>query len=337
MMFLTLAALCFAGETNLAILSEKTFNTAVLNHPANEVWFVMFYGEETNESRKAFEAFRNASETSAGMIKFARLDVARAPQVATQMELSQLPAYRIFHGTEISKMKGKPTVKNFLKVCLKFVQDMAENVTVEWKNEFTGKPSAILFTKKEKTPLWAGVSSYFAKKDVRIGICKDDEIIKAFGIETVPSVVFYNGTTQHVYDGVFKFKFVKAAIEEWFQNRFVEEEPTTDDGEMMMPDQFNKNCVGGKQMCVIAATKRPPEAMSLLMKEGARRKMKFFAGAVNLPYKFMEKGGVWFYHPRRDAFVHVADEKLLLETMDRVIDGSAKWVKRAQLETADEL
>ena len=333
MFIVSLLCLSFASEANLQILSDKTFISQVLNHPVNEVWFVMFVTDEANETRAALQEFRNASEISSGMVKFAMLNVRRAPQIASQLELKTFPCWRVFHGDGISEMKGQARANNFLKVCLRFVKDFSENVTTEWQTEFTGKPSAILFTDKERTPLWSGISSYFAKKDVRIGTCRDESVIKAFGITELPKIVFFNGTAREEYKGEFKFRFVKAAIEEWFKNRFVEAEASIDDDEMMMPDQFIPQCIGGKHLCVLAATRSPPEGMEVLTKSGhGRRKIRCFAGVVNLPYKFMEAGGVWIYNPRRDGFIHVADGKNLMAVMDRVIDGSAKWTKRAEYE-----
>ena len=336
MIIVSLIALALSAEANLQILSDKTFISQVINRPVNEVWFVMFVTDEANETRLALQEFRNASEISSGMVKFAMLNVRRAPQIASQLELKSFPCWRIFHRDGAAEMKGKPIATNFLKVCLKFVKDFSENVTTEWKNEFTGKPSAILFTDKDKTPLWAGISSYFAKKDVRIGTCKDEAVIKAFGVTELPKIVFFNGTAQEEYKGQFKFRFVKAAIEEWFKNRFVETEATLDEQEMMMPDQFVPQCIGGKQLCVLAATRSPPEGMDVLLKSGhGRRKIKCFAGVVNLPYKFMEAGGVWIYNPRRDGFIHVTEGQNLMETMDRVIDGSAKWTRRSEYEAGN--
>ena len=333
MLLVALLGITYAAETNLQILSDKTFYSHVVGHPFNEVWFVMFTSGDTNETRAALDVFRNASEVSSGMVKFAMLDVRRAPQVAAQYEIQSYPAYRIFHAEGVSQLSGKPTVKKLLKSCLMFVQDLSENVTTEWKDEFTGKPSAILFTDKEKTPLWSGISSFFAKKDVRIGTCRDPEVIKAFGIEKLPTIVFYNGTASEIYTGVFKFRFVKAAVEEFFKKRFEREEVTTDDQEMLMPDQFVSQCVGGKHICVLAATKSPPDGMSILVKSSpGRRRIKCFAGVVGLPYKFMEAGGVWIYNPRKDGFIHVTESTQLLQIMDRVIDGSAKWTKRAEFE-----
>lgn len=332
-MILSLISLAWAAEANLQILSEKTFVSQVQNHPPNEVWLVMFVAGESDQA--AFEAFRNASEISSGMVKFAMLDVRRAPSIPARYELRTFPSWRVFHGQSVSEVKASPTVNNFLKICLRLVEDFSQNVTAEWKNEFTGKPAAILFTNQEKTAFWSGISSYFAKKDVRIGTCRDPALAAEFGVTTLPKLVFFNGSARHEYTGDLKFRAIKAAIEEWFKNRLEREEPEETD-EMMMPDQFVPQCVGGKHLCVLAATKTPPEGMNVLVKSGhGRRHIKCFAGAVNLPYKFMEAGGVWIYNPRRDAFIHVTDTSTLMQTMDRVIDGSAKWTRRAEYEHAN--
>ena len=330
-MLLSLLSVALSAEANLQILSDKTFVSQVLHHPPNEIWLVMFVAGETGQE---FDEFRNASEISSGLVKFAMLDVRRAPQVAAQLELRTLPAWRIFHGQSVSKFEGAATAKNFLKICVRLVEDFSENVTEAWKTEFTGRPSAILFTKDARTAFWSGISSFFAKKDVRIGTCRDENVAKAFGVSEFPKIVFFNGTARSEYGGELKFRAVKAAIEQWFRNRLERVEEADDGEDMMMPDQFVPQCVGGKHICVLAAMKTPPEGMDVLVKSGnGRRKIKCFAGVVNLPYKFMEAGGVWIYNPRRDGFIHVKDTAQLLPTMDRVIDGSMKWTKRAEYES----
>ncbi|OHT03421.1 hypothetical protein TRFO_06646 [Tritrichomonas foetus] len=332
MFLFTLFSLLFAAEESLQILSDKTFDAKVINHPANEVWIVMFMVDDANETREAMAQFRNASDISAGMVHFGVLNVRFAPKVAESLELKAYPCFRIFHGSKTQIFKGAAKSGRFLKETMKLVPDVSQNVTKEWADEFYAQPSAILFTKSATTsPLWKGISSYFAKKSVRIGICKDESLFQTFGVKEAPAIVFYNGTNTQVYDGEIKFRAVRDAIEKFFEKRFNQESQTFSDDEMLMPDQFSEVCIGGKHLCVLAATKTPPEGMAALMK-GSKRKVRCFSGVVGLPFKFMERGGTWIYNPRRDGFIHVKEGEDLLTAMDRVIDGSASWTKRTVFE-----
>ena len=69
--------------------------------------------------------------------------------------------------------------------------------------------------------------------------------------------------------------------------------------------------------------------MYLLHKENKRNKMLFFADIQNLPFKFM--------YLFKDSFIHIDNSTDLLPTIDRIFDGSAKWVKRIALENNQEL
>lgn len=334
MFFFTFLSLLSAAEESLQFLSDKTFEAKVINHPPNEVWIVLFMTDETNETRAALAQFRNASETSGGMVHYGVLNVRFAPSVAEALKLTSYPSVRIFHGeSKMVPIKGVVKPGKLLKETNKFLQDFSQTVTESWKEEFFAQPSAVLFTNSPNaTLLWKGISSFFARKPIRVGICRDAELIKSFNIQNVPSIMFYNGTHTQLYEGKLAFKPIRDAIETFFYKRFHEETVVGDD-EMLMPDQFNEICIGGKQLCVLAAMKSPPEGMSVLMKEGARRKVRCFSGVVGLPFKFMERGGVWIYNPRRDGFIHIKDGKDLLQTMDRVIDGTAQWTKRSVFES----
>ncbi|OHS97927.1 hypothetical protein TRFO_35767 [Tritrichomonas foetus] len=321
----------------MQILSDKTFEASVINHPTNEVWIVMFVSDESNETRDLMNNFRNASDVSAGMVHYGVLDVRRAPKVTQQFEMNSFPCFRIFTADKVLIYNPKSTKPAaFLKATTKFVPDLALNVTESWADDFLGQPAAILFTKSKTTLLWTGISAFFAKKSIRIGICHDESLFSKFKVEQAPAIVFFNGTHREVYSGTMKFKNVREAIEVFFAKRFVEQTFDVPSDEMLMPDQFKEMCIGGKQICVLAATKTPPEGMAVLLKDSARRKLRCFAGVVNLPYKFMEKGGTWIYNPRRDGFIHVTDGANLLPTMDRIIDGTAKWTKRSVYEAGKE-
>ena len=321
----------------MQILSDKTFEASVVNHPSNEVWIILFTAEDNDKTRDLMSNFKNASDQSAGMVRYGVLDIRRAPQIAQKFELSSFPCFRIFAGDDVISYTPKSTKPAaFQKETTKYIPDLSQNVTEDWMDNFLAQPAAILFTDSKITLLWKGVSAFFGKKSLRIGICQDAELAKKFKIEEFPSIVFYNGTDTEVYKGKMKFKNVRAAIEKFFAKRFEAPKIDVPSDEMLMPDQFKDICIGGKQICVLAASKSPPEGMSVLMKESARRKIICFAGAVNLPYKFMERGGVWIYNPRRDGFIHVKEDGDLLGTMDKIIDGTGKWIKRSVFESGND-
>ncbi|KAH0784994.1 Thioredoxin family protein [Histomonas meleagridis] len=336
--FFALTAFLNASESKVVMLTDKTFEAEVLKHKPNEVWFVMFMTDDDNETVLMMNRFKNASEHTEGMVKFGVLNIRRAPKPVEMYELRNFPSFRIYYEDKNIPYTGPFKVSYLVKNSIKYVPDLSENVTSSWVDSFVSQPSAIYFTNKtKKRPLWSGISTYFYKKPVRIGICRNESLFSSFKVTQIPSVVFFNGTHREVYNGPIRFKSLCEGIERFFEKRFREPIDMTDENEILLPDQFIDYCVGGKQMCLLSVSSQVPSGASTLLKEKGRRKLLLFAGTQNLPFKFMEEGGIWIYHPRKDAFVHIEKAEDLLSTMDRVFDGSAKWIKRAKLDTNNEL
>ena len=324
------------AENKVVQLTDKTFEAEVLKHKPNEVWFVMFMTDDDNQTVKAMNMFKNASIKADGLVKFGVLNIRRAPKPVQMYEIRNFPSFRIFYQDKNVAYTGPLKVSYLIKNGVKHIPDLSENVTESWKDEFFSHPAAIYFTRKNKTtPLWNGISAHFYKSHVKIGTCRNESLFKLFGVEKTPAVVFFNGTNRQEYNGAVKFENLSAAISKFFAKRF-EQHAEADSNEIFLPDQFMDYCIGSNHLCVLSISSSLPNEFSLLRKENKRHKMLFFAGVKNLPFKFMSSG-YWIYHPRKDSFIHIDNSTDLLPTIDRIFDGSAKWVKRIALENNQEL
>jgi hypothetical protein len=265
------------------------------------------------------------------MVRFGVLDTSRSPELANEFDIRAVPAFRIFHSRGDADFVGKRKERDFINEATSYLEDLSSPIERSWLDSMLARPSAMLFTDKPKTPpMWAGISTCFHGKSIRIGTSKEDpDMRKLFNITRIPSVLFMNGTGSKLYKGRIDFKSLKSAIEKYFERRLKLDNEETIDSDFLVPADFEGHCLGGRHLCVVYVGTSPHHTLQALATRCARHKMKWFVGVKNLPYRFMEKGGVWIYNPRRDGFLHVPEIGRLPEVVDIVLDGGAKWEPRA--------
>jgi len=325
-----LALVIFAScEEYLNKLTSSSFVKMVENHPRNEVWMVMFSGASCPACQDAYPKYVNASELSAGLIKFGIVDTQKSPDIAEKYGIRAIPHFLIFHSNTHTEYVGKRASRDFLNSAVSFMPDFVQKAESSWESSYLEKPTAILFSNKEKAPpMWVGISAYFYGKSIRIGFCNDDQIIEKYS-DKVPTIMFFNGTNTEKYDGNNDFNSIKAAISSFFMKKLLES--SNDEGEILSPKYFVEKCLGGRKNCIINVGKGHNKKFEKIKNLNSRHKMLWFSGDIDIPYSFM-KGGIWIYNPRRDGFIYVESDQLLEEAIDRVIDGGAAWKKRENLE-----
>ena len=337
LMFVFLVAGALAFEQTVTQLSSATFKRVIENRKPHEVWMVMFTGQTCPACKQAYPHFQNASKMANGMIRFGIIDAQRAVEISETYDVRTLPHFRIFHSKGSTEYVGKRKARAFINQAASFIEDLSQEVDKSWLESLLARPAAVLFTDKDKTPaIWAGISSFFHGKSIRIGVSRrNDEIRELCNVSSVPAVVFMNGTHTEVYDGKVDFSELRNAIEQFFAKRLAND--SADDDGFLLPADFEAKCLGGKQNCILYVSSKADDQLEHLVKRHARHKLKWFVGTDGLPYEFMKKGGVWIYNPRRDGFVHVDGIDNLEPAIERMLDGGAKWVKRDALVKGDDL
>jgi hypothetical protein len=264
------------------------------------------------------------------MIRFGVLDTQRSQEISNEFDIRAVPTFRIFHSRGDADFVGKRKERDFVNEAASYLEDLSSPVERSWLDSMLSRPSAMLFTDKPKTPpIWAGISACFHGKSIRIGTSKEDpEMRKHFNVTRIPSVLFMNGTGSKLYKGKIDFASLKSAIEKYFERRLKIDSQQTIEGDFLLPADFEENCLGGRHNCVVYVGKTPHHTLQQLAARCAKHKIKWFVGVKDLPYPFMEKGGIWIYNPRRDGFLYVAEMEQLPEAIDRVLDGGAKWISR---------
>ena len=333
MLFFFAGALCLSSENAVVTLTDKVFSRRVEHRSGSDVWIVMF-NENTPACKRVQARFRAAADVSFGMVNFGSIDIDRFPTLKEKYNVTALPSFRIFHSGGDLPYTGRQKAASFLKTAMFYLRDASEPIQPGWRDEMLRKPSALYFAKNSSVPaVWVGVSSFFQKKRIRCGFSNDTEVAGAFGVREFPTILFMNGTNEVKYDGDVDFKSVRLAMEEFFAKQLGGDEEMGD--EFMTPDEFIGKCYGGRNLCVLSVSTAPTEEMRVLQKRLASHKIRWFVGKLGVPEKFMESGGVWIYNPRRDGYIRVNEEETLSDVIERVLDGTAKWSKKATFE--DEL
>jgi len=337
-MWLALVLTRAAADGGVIQLTDKSFEKLVQGRARSEIWLVMF-SDAASACQDAMPAFRNASDVASDMIKFGVLDIARYPGLREANGVTATPSFRIFHADGDTAYKGPSRVRMFVQRSMAFLRDVSEVVEPSWRDEMLARPSAVLFSEKSRVPaVWVGVSSFFRRTSLRIGLSNDSAVAAHFGVGERPAIVFMNGTSRLTYGGGRSFRDVRTAIEAFFARRLGGAARADDSSSALLtPDEFAARCYGGKDLCVIAVCAKAPGAVVRLQKELARHRIAWFTGKLGLPDPFMEVGGVWVYNPRRDGFLHVEDPEALADAMERVLDGTARWVKRVDLSAPADL
>lgn len=339
-MFAYLFATVVAKEKQMSyvILTEKSFQKLVLERPRHKVWMVMFTGSQCPACKHTLPKFINASDFSNGMVKFGTINIENYPKVAEKYEIKNIPHFIIFHSEGETVYNGERKVKSFLNTAASYIKSSAIPAREEWLGDMLANPSAIFFTDRQKVhPVWAGISSFYYGKSIRIGVTSDDDTIKAFDVKKIPCVMFYNGTHSTEYKGSFNFPKLRAAMDEFFAKKLVT--IPTNSSDSLFPQDFEEQCLGGRSNCIISVSSKPSPLYLRMQKIYARHHMKWFFGTKGYPYSFIEnsKGHYWIYNPRKDAFIDIPDEEELQSTLDLVLDGMGKWTKTSQLNSAKDL
>lgn len=215
----------------------------------------------------------------------------------------------------------------------------------------TGLKAAILFSNKPLTPpIWAGVSCAFANntKGIRIGFCNDQNISIKFGINAFPTILLINGKNRYVYNGKNRFQLIRKSIIDFFEGVLEDTVKTAKKStkpaapailmnNLTSIDTFNAECKGKGRFCVVQAG--GSNIANTVFDEASKKYkhdhfMFFLCPSGTCPFDFVSNSPlneakdpkVWIFHHKRDAAIIVDDMSVLGSTLDRVIDGGARFL-----------
>jgi hypothetical protein len=316
----------------LPLLSDKTLERVIASRHEHEVIAVLFEDSRA-EDRTLQTAFRNASISLEGIVKMMGIDVRRYNQLPKEYQVSGAPAIRIWADPGMAAYRGANTSKAIVKKLQSFIPDITLKADESWAKDTEASPIAIFFTDTGRVPpIWRAMAIRFQNTSTRIGVGDNSEIAEFFNAASVPAIYASNGQSSEFFKG----KLNATVLFQWlsgFKASGPVKKPERSLNEIETPDKFERECVGGKTLCIVVKSAKVSGAMAQIAKDFAKLKIKWLAGVERLPYGFMQKGsGSWVYNPRRDGFAHAATDEELRNILEAVENGQGKFTKRSELD-----
>ena len=339
------------AETSVPFLTNRTFASTVENRQHGEIWVILFTRSSLSgddEFQSVSKVFKKAAKISMGM-NFAVVDVYRESSIAPKYGIQKIPSIHIFYDDGDIEYIGTFQASEIIKKAAAFINDYTQEIKEDWKKSLVNYPAAMLFQESLKTPLvWKAISSYYHKKSIRIGFTNNSDLFFPFGIKRSRTVLLSNGTHQKSIEYFFeseengetiiknkKMNFLKLTdiIDKFFFRSLTQDVNSQIIKEFSPPKKFREICVGSRTHCILIKSKEITNEIKSIKKSYGHMKMNWFLGDDNLPYDFMKltKGSkAWIYNPRRDSFISSGIENLS-DTLESIINGNVKWVKREEM------
>ena len=342
MIFALLLFLSFSSDfgSNVLKLTSKNFASEIDNRGNSTVYFVMFHGQHCPACRMAYPEFKTAAQEAAGLIKFGEVDTNSEGQLARRFQIMSIPTFIIFHPKGQTVYMKERSARSILNAASHYIPHLAKPVDEDWIQK---DKAVILFSDKPTSPpLWAGISCAFEGSDIEIGFSNNETLSRKFDVVAFPTILMIEKDVKMAYGGKNKFSMIKQAINDFFEGKLrptPTPEPTPPPKliyDMEGQDELEKECKGKGLFCVIEGGDGPSEAFEAVAKKYRHDHFKFYTCGAKCPLHFA-KQGVWILHHRRDAAIKLSGSDEIGSSLDRVIDGGAKFTPMSQLAQAQDL
>ena len=333
------SAFCYKFNKNVLQITANNFPKEIEKRSNTTVYIVMFHGDHCPACQMAYPEFAEAADDAAGMIKFGHIDTSREYSLASRYNIRGIPTFIIFHPQGETTYMRERTSRAFLNVASRFIPDSAKPVDETWAN---ASSSVILFSDKPAAPpLWRAISCHYVEGPVSVGFSNDAALAKDFGITAFPTILMINGEKKMVYSGKNKFNLITEAID-GFMSGTLEPTPTPTPAppaklvyDLESEEEMQKECKGKGVFCVVVGGEVTKEFEDIA-KKYKHDHFKFYVCGEKCPIEYAKKG-VWVLHHKRDAGIKVEDLGALGGTLDRVVDGGAKFDLMSKLTQPEEL
>ncbi|OHT05675.1 Thioredoxin family protein [Tritrichomonas foetus] len=298
----------------------------------NSVCFVMFIQKRSPRSKALFPDFQEAANRSLGMVKFVSVDIKEHPKVAYLYTVRAAPSFRIVHSKGDVEYKGEKTADAFMDAAFKYIPLKSHPIDDSWAPSPQAAMSAILLTnKKVVPPFWAAISCNFSENSkIRIGHAKNSQFMSLFQIRSSQAVVFVYKDILSVYEGPLVFDDLRKSILSFIENPKSSGNEISIVSELTSERDFEKACRNAGKICVfesrIPKEDQVEEKFTEIAKTNINGPFKFFKCNEKCPIEKMKKG-FYIFHAKRPNVIFVESIDDISATLDRVIDGGAKWKK----------
>lgn len=332
-MFSLLLCACAANyEFNQYVthLTSNNFQKEIEKRTNRTVYIVMFHGNNCPACREAYPHFDEAAENSQGMIKFGEIDTNVETALGDQFSILSIPTFIIFHPDGQAQFNRQRIARSFINAASRYIPHLATTIDETWLPSNSSR-SVILFTDRQSSPpLWAAISCNYVNKSqhIDIGFNSNVTLQRMFKVTAVPTIMALNGNNYEIYNGKNKYSQIVDFINEFFSRNIAGQPMPTPIPELIQPIKSNESfcqvCKKHGIYCVIkGGSDIPPEYNQISIKY-KHDPFKFYTCGSDCPYNYA-KEGLRIIHPRREAQVIVDGIDLLKTSLDRVLDGSARF------------
>jgi hypothetical protein len=312
-------------------LTSKTFKKLVEGRNDSTVWMVDFQGDYCPACRQTAPFFAEAAEQALGMIKFGSLDTQKNSDVAAKFNIRYIPTFIIFYPGGHKTYMGERSTRGFCNAGAKYIPSKSEEIDETW---YDGKSkSVILFSnKKNVPPMWAAISNYFLgnNEGFRVGHSLNGDKKDEYNVTAFPTVLAIDGEKIRVFDKKPNFQRLKKFIELYFSGKLPDPTPKptpTPKGVFIEPidteAKFEKICKKRKN-CVIIAGKETEEFKKIAVKF-QHDPFVFVSAPTTGELSYINKG-IWVFHRSQPKGFVVESEDKLVIALERVLDGTMKWI-----------
>lgn len=353
-------------------LTASNFGSEVDNRSNTTVYFVMFHGQHCPACQMAYPDFIEAANEASGMIKFGHVDTSSEYMLGQKYRIYTIPHFIIFYNNGEKVYNRERTARSFLNAASRYIPNLSETVNESWTEKLSNQNStekvddsdnstdlkaAILFSDKPSTPpIWAGVSCAFSNnsKGIRVGFCNDPNVSAKFGVNAFPTILLINGKKRYVYNGKNRFQLIRKTIIDFFEGVLDDSanHAKKDAKQVILMnnltsiDTFNSDCKGKGRFCVVQGG--GSDIANSVFDEASKKYrydhfMFFLCPKEKCPLDFVyntplndNNPKVWIFHHKRDAAIVVDDISVLGSTLDRVIDGGARFLPLDKLKKQEE-
>ena len=332
-MFSLFLTVSFSLSPYIVKLNGPKYRDLVLNRKDTEVWHILFVGKYQNsdqakEIEKLCKAAMLAQEKAANethkICKFGLVNTTEEMFLAARNQIPALPYVKIYYPNGVEDYHGNHKANSYIEAISNRLPNFVRNF--DKRSVDDSIPSVVLFTDQIKSPtLWTTLSLEYKDVFVKFALCSDFFTHKQFNIARLPTVMFFNSTNQIRYRGDLTEEELKKSIDQFLNGTLTLGDEMDDEG-FYRHSEFKDQCLG-RDYCVLSTWANISDQYRDIRNSCKHHPMKFFYGNQDFPIASFEENKFYIWKPRGHGIIAVNNLKELSSTIDRVLDGGARFTK----------
>lgn len=306
-------------------INTERFVREVARKKSREAWVLLLYKPFCKRYKETVAALDQAAVITNGSVKYGAVNCQADSNICSQFEPEDYPSIFIRNNTKKDEFTEALNPVRIAKAAMLFIPTSnVKEVDDFWIDDLRQKPTAILFSKKNRVPgYWAAASRLYHPSKLRVGICYDEGLIEEMAEgNKPPSVVYFSENATIAHEGPLKFRYIRESLGAFLEGR---DSHSPVPGEFYVNTQFPEVCYDYSVSCVLCYENFIDTSLEDIRNQFRNDKFRFFIGMDNFPFENPKRGQFFIYNAKKQAIIVENDQSKLPALLDRVIDGGAKW------------